>query len=197
MKSNQLSYAILSSGNSKIFRAISIPLASNIETMADDAGLKHRPLPDNGVFTINSNPRAICTEGAAAVGILLFVGSWFASKILDEIYEIKLKPIIRKVIQKADEIELFSSKKHTFSFIVGIHYEDQGKLVIVALKTNKKNDLLENLEFINNFHTIALRNIEQTSDELPIHLYIVEDGKANQEPIRLNNLQEMHDRICI
>jgi len=192
---SEIGYSILSSGNARFLRALPIPLASNLASIAEDSGLKYRQLPDDMVFAVDSRPKALGFEAAAAVGILLFVGSWFASKILDEIYDIKLKPIIRNVIQKADEIIIFGTRKRPLSFVVGINHQDIEKLVIVVLKTNEKGELLDKLEMIKNVHATARLNLEQAKYELPLLLYIIQDGRVNLEPIQLHNIQEAFERI--
>jgi hypothetical protein len=195
MNSTEIGYSVLSSGNARFLRALPIPLASNMEMIAEDAGLKYAPFPEDEVFAFDARPKAIGTETAAAVGILFFVGSWLVSKILDEIYDIKLKPIIRNLIQKADEIVIFGSKKRALSFVIGIYHQDKQKLVLVVLKSTDKEDFLSKIEMISNVHAAARQNVEQPKYEAPLHLYVIEDGEVNSEPIQLNNMQQAYEHI--
>lgn len=195
MNSSEIGYSVLSSGNAQFLRALPIPLAADMEVIADDSGLKYTPVPEDDVFVVDTRPKAIGAESAAAVGILLFVGSWLASKVLDEIYDIKLKPIIRNLIHKADEIVIFGSKKRGLSFLIGIYHQDKQKLVLVALKCREKEDLIGNLELIRNVHLAARQNVDQPKYGAPLHLYIIESGEVNVEPIQLNNMQQAYERI--
>lgn len=195
MNSTGIGYAVLSSGNARFLRALPIPLASDMELIAKDAGLRYMPVPDDDIFAIDARPKAIGVETAATVGILLFVGSWLASRILDEIYDIKLKPIIRNLIQKADEIVIFGSKKRALSFVIGIYHEDKQKLVLVALKSAEKEGFLSKLEMIKNVHAVARQNVKQRKYDAPLHLYVIEDGAVNVEPIQLNNMRQAYEHI--
>jgi len=195
VNSSTIGYSIVSVGNSRFFRALAIPFASDMELLAKGTELSYEPVPDDEVFAVDTRQKAIGTETAVAVGIVLFVGSWFAKKILDEIYDIKLKPIIRNVIQKADEIVISGARKRGLSFVVGIHHQDKQTLVLVVLKTKEKNELLGNLETIRNVHAAARQNVEQSKYDAPLHLYVIEDGKVNVEPIQLRSMQEAYERI--
>ena len=195
MNSSEIGYSVLSSGNAQFLRALPIPLAEDLEVIAQDSGLKYTPIPEDKVFVVDARSKAIGAESAAAVGILLFVGSWLASKVLDEIYDIKLKPIIRNLIHKADEIVIFGSKKRALSFLIAIYHQDKQKLVLVALKCREKEDLVGNLELIRNVHMAARQNVDQPKYRAPLHLYIIESGEVNVEPIQLNNMQQAYERI--
>ena len=195
MNSEGIGYSVLSLGNAGFLRALPIPLASDIEQIAEDAGLEYGPVPENELFAVDARPKAIGTETAAAVGVLLFVVSWLASKILDEIYDIKLKPIIRNLIQRADDIVIFGSKKRALSFVIGVYHKDREKLVLVALKGTEKVDILGKLDMIKNVHMVARQNMEKPEYEASLHLYIIEGGEVNVEPIQLSNLQQAYERI--
>lgn len=188
-------YTVLASGNAQFLRALPVPLASEMELIAKDSGLSYGPVPEDDVFVLDTRPKAIGAETAAAVGILLFVGSWLASKILDEIYDIKLKPIIRNLIHKADEIVIFGSKKRALSFVIGIYHQDKQKLVLVALKGVEKESFINKFEMIKHVHVVARQNLEQHKYEAPLHLYVIEDGGVNVEPIQLNNMRQAYERI--
>jgi len=195
MNSEGIGYTVLSLGNAGFLRALPIPLASDIEQVAEDAGLEYGPVPETEVFAVDARPKAIGAEAAAAAGILLFGGSWLASKILDEIYDIKLKPIIRNLIEKADEIVIFGSKKHALSFVIGVYHKDRNILILVALKGTEKADILSKLEMIKSVHMVARQNMEKPEYRASLHLYIIEGGEVNIEPIQLSNLQQAYERI--
>ena len=195
MTSGAIGYTSLASGNALFLRALPIPLASDLEFAAREANLEYVPEPLGEVFGIDKRAKALGLESAVAVGLILFVSSWLAKKILDEVYDIKLKPIIRRAIQRADDIVIFGDKKHSLIFLVGIYHQDKETLVLVALKAKDKAELLKDLEMINNVHAAARQMVEKSECLAPLHLYVVENGKVNVEPIHLTNMQEAYERI--
>ena len=195
MNSDSVGYTSVCAGDASFIRALPIPLASDLEVVAKEAEIKHEDLPTSDVFAVDKRPKNLGFESAVAAGIVLFVGSWFAKKLLDEIYELKLKPAIRRVIQKADEITVFRAKKRFLVFLVGVYYRDKEKLVLVALKTKDKAVLVRDLERIRDVHTSAYRKLTRPEYNRPLHLYVVENGQVNLEPIQLNNMQEAYESI--
>lgn len=196
MNSDSVGYTSVCAGDASFLRALPIPLASDLEVVAKEAEIKHENLPTIDVFAVDKRPKNLGLESAVAAGIILFVGSWFAKKLLDEIYDLKLKPVIRRVIQKSDEITIFGKKKRSFVFLVGVYYRDEEKLVLVALKAKDKAVLVNDLERIRDVHTSAYRKLTMPEYDRPLHLYVLENGQANVEPIQLRNMQEAYETIA-
>jgi hypothetical protein len=188
-------YTGISSGNASFLRAFPIPLASDIELVAKETEIEYESIQTIDVFSVDKRPKAMGMESIAVAGIILFIGSWFAKKLLDEIYDLKLKPVIRRAIQRADEVIIFGAKKHSLIFLVGIYHRDKEKLVLVAVKTKDKTELLSGLEKIKDVHAIARQKVEMLKYHAPLHLYVIENGKVNIEPIQLDNMQEAYERI--
>jgi len=83
-----------------------------------------RDFPEKDIFAIDSRVRNSDIVTAGIFGVLLFLPGWFALKVLDDLYEVKIKPKIQDIIKKADEIEIFKSSKKYFVHSLSIYHEE-------------------------------------------------------------------------
>jgi hypothetical protein len=177
-----IGYTTIVGGDSDFIRAFGIPTAEELEKVAQRLNMQLRQLPDDGIFFVDTRPKNIGTLTTGLFGILLFSPVWFGKKVLDEIYDLKLKPIVREIIKKADGIEIFTSKKKYKTFILSVFYEEYRTLVIVAVKEKAIDDLASNLDKVAAVHVSALAILQERRSSEPVHLYIVSDGKVNMKP---------------
>ncbi len=192
---NTISFNTIVSGDSKFIRTFGIPLADELDKNAKVLNIQRVTLPTNKLFEIKTNPQNIESTTLGLFGILLTIPGWFAVKILNEIYDIKIKKIVRNIIEKADEIEIFSSKNKYKAFVSYAFIEEENILVIVAIKNKKLIDLASNIDSIPNIHASALSTLQNGSYSEIVHLYIVVDGKVNIKPYEHEDLESAHKQI--
>ena len=105
----KISYSVAANGNSDFLRTIAIPLTEELGRLKETLYIE---IPKKAAFEHDSTPKALDLTVAGFFGIVLFLPGWFAVKVLDEIYDIRIKPLIRKIIYKADSVEVFSKRKN-------------------------------------------------------------------------------------
>lgn len=190
-----IAFNIVVGGNSAFIRAFGIPLAEELEKVAEMLNMRLTAPPDQRMFVQDARPKNIEILSAGIFGVLLFIPAWFAKKVLDEVYDLKLKPIVRGIIKKADEIEIFASRKKYKTFILSVFYEEYGTLVIVAVKERTLDELASSLDKITAVHMGALATLQERRSPEPVHLYIVSDGKVNVKPYEHKILASAYDQI--
>ena len=80
-------------GNSKLIREFAIPFLDEFELVA-----KEYPVKGNNPFSPKEEPKpqAHISEIAGIIGVVAFVATWSATKLLNEVYDLKISPIVRK-----------------------------------------------------------------------------------------------------
>jgi hypothetical protein len=93
----EISDKIQFSGNSKFIREFAIPFLDEIKPIA-----KEYPVQGSNPFESNEEPKlqAHLSEIAGIIGIMAFVASWTATKLLDEVYDIKISPLVKDKLRK-------------------------------------------------------------------------------------------------
>lgn len=181
-----INYSVLTQGNSTFIRAFSVPLAEELEKLNS---IKASDFPNRDVFAVDSSINNIDTAVAGIFGVLLFLPSWFAIKILDDLYEIKIKPRIQSIIKRADSIEIFKSQNKFFVHSFSIYHEELDVIVIVAAKEKGLDELYGAIEQLNNFVQTALNNLKTSPQESQVQLYILTEGRINVVPFIHENIE--------
>jgi hypothetical protein len=120
-----IGFTTIVEGDSKFIMTFGAPIAEELAKLAEPLNMQLRPLPDHRMFVLDTRAKNIETITAGLFGVLLFLPAWFAKKLLDEIYDINLKPVVRKILKRADEIEIYSSKKKYKTFALSVYYEEK------------------------------------------------------------------------
>jgi hypothetical protein len=189
-------YTLFSGGDSQFLRSVSIPLAEVLgQDLANDESTRFTDdRPD--FLNTSSRPGADATILIGGiVGVFAFFSSWLASKILDDIYETKFQPAIRKVLGAADAKLKGANAKKAKMFLMGISYADKEVFILIGIVGDTFAEILGWEHMIETVHGIAVRWIDSNSSDQPIHLYIVDRGKVNIEPILFDNLISAHGYI--
>ena len=140
---------------------------------------------------MDTRPKADAgTVSGVVIGISLFVSAWAGKKVLDEFYEIKLRPKL---------VQLFSRilRKSDFPQGKGLEYqqlvtfEDLGLTVVIRLLLNKENEIEESPNLLLSIHKLAADWIDKNGKKAPIHCYVVENGKSNIKPLFYSSLGEI------
>ncbi len=187
-----INYSVLTQGNSTFLRAFSIPLAEELEKLDS---IKGSDFPEKDVFAVDSSIKNFDIATAGIVGVLLFLPGWFAMKVLDDLYEIKIKPKIQDIIRKADDIEIFKSSKQYFVHSLSIYHEELNVIVVVAAKEKGLDELHGSIEQLNNFTQVALNNLKNSPQENQVQLYILTEGKINLVPFIHENIESASRQI--
>jgi hypothetical protein len=100
MDMEKVAISVVGGGNSAFLRAFTIPLAEDLEKIE---GFGNKTIPAKGVMEVDSRPKACDLPTIGFFGVLLFIPGWFAKKVLEELYEIKIRPAVRRIIKEADK----------------------------------------------------------------------------------------------
>jgi hypothetical protein len=186
---DEVSYSVVSAGNSEFIRAFSIPLAEELERTE---GLRFRAFPNAGILERDTRSKANEALVQGIIGVLLVIPSWLAWKVADEIYEIKIRPKVRELIKKADSIDIFSSTSKHKVVTLEVLEEKANVLIILAAKEKSLEQLELASEKLNGLLPIAVRYIEEHASQNEVHLYFLHEGKANLEPLIHKNVELAH-----
>lgn len=121
--------SILILGQGHFIRSVAIPLSEAMEELAsrfDDADED-----DHFEISARSTPQAFLTElgGVAAVGV--FLGTWAAKTVLDEIYKVAIRPRVKKVIE--DFVKKSQSGKYYSTAISAKSRSDKNTILVVSI----------------------------------------------------------------
>ncbi len=188
----KISYSVVAGGNSNFLRAFAIPLADELGKLKETQYIE---VPKNNIFEHDSNPKAFDLATAGFFGIVLLLPGWFAVKVIDEFYDIKIKPLVRKIIYKADSIEIFSKRKNKKVFTLSVFHEECDVLVIVAIKEENLESMDAGLARFSSIHAAANNIIQSGSHKSEVHLYVLSGGKVNAQPYIHNNIESAHNQI--
>jgi len=190
-----IAFNIVVSGDSAFIRSFGVPLAEWLEKNAKALNMQLTELPNQELFYLDTHPKNIELSTVGIFGVLLFIPTWFAKKVLDEVYDLKIKPIVKGILKKADGVEIFSSKKKYKTFVFSMFYEEHNALIVVAIKEKSLDALASSLEIIPSVHVSALATLQEGNHKEPIHLYIVGKGKVNIRPYEHKVLASAFEQI--
>ncbi|MCL4758156.1 MAG: hypothetical protein KJZ96_07385 [Rhodocyclaceae bacterium] len=190
---NSVTYTYFLSGQSPYMRVAIDAIGSELDPVLVDTDWHEssEPMKSNKALHLDSRPTM--DAGIASgliVGLSLFVGGWAGNKLLDEIYEEKLRgPLLRllsKIFQKA---MLPSCKRIEYQHVVTLN--DIGLTVLVRLLLSNEKEIPESLDRLAYVHKLASDWIEKNGKCAPIHCYVIADGRCNVEPNLYNSLAEI------
>ncbi|MFH1817588.1 MAG: hypothetical protein ABIK08_15500 [Pseudomonadota bacterium] len=190
---NGFDYTFVSAGDSFSLRNAVIPFVEALEQELDsasaEAGIEH--FSAGSVLETKRGPTA---DGGflttIAVGVIAFVGGWAGNKFLDEIYEAKLKPIIKDRLGKLDLGLAQSAKPSPKHLQVGIWYEDRKVLVLVVIEAEEYQQMIDSVDLVTNAHNSAVSWIEVNGVIAPVHVHLVKDGNMNVEPMTFDSIEQ-------
>lgn len=90
----EISENILCGGNADFIRKVGIPVNEAVSVIA-----KEYPVSEERAIELDTRPQGHLSELAGIIGICSFVGSWFATKALDEVYAHKISPLIKRLLR--------------------------------------------------------------------------------------------------
>lgn len=154
------------------------------------------PMKSNKTLYLNTRPTADAgIVSGMAIGLCLFVGGWAGNKLLDEIYEEKLREPLSRMLGKAfKKAKLPPNKRLEYQHVVT--FKDIDVTILVRLLLNHENDIPESLGQMTHVHKLASEWVENKGKGAPIHCYVISDGKCNLEPLFYNSLEEVKHEEC-
>lgn len=190
---NKIEYTFLSSGDAFSLRNSLIPFVCDVE---QDLPVKNLDELDEvysigDIFKIKSGPTADAGFlTTIAVGVVVFVGGWAGKKLLDEVYEEKLRPRIKSWLEKLDGGLASNSKESPKQLQIGIWYEDRKVLVLVVIEADSYKDMIDSEPLVSAAHENAINWIEKNGVLSPIHVHIIRGSDVNIEPMTFGSIEE-------
>jgi hypothetical protein len=172
------SYTILTVGNSRFIRGVSVPLSEALEAefpgrQVDLGEEEVRPPLPKGV-PVNALPTAF----EAIVGVLVFLGAWGAKRFLDDVYELTIRPHVRRIL-RTDHDATPSTAEAPRAFMLAIGHISQQRMVIVVAIAKSPTEFAQSEELIAQVHREACQLLEKGSRTEPVVLYAITAGDCS------------------
>lgn len=188
-----ITYTYFVGGQNPYMRAAIDAIGSELDPVLANTDWKEssEAMKTNKALYLNTRPTMDAgIVSGVAIGLCLFVGGWAGNKLLDEIYENKLREPLSRLLGAAfRKTNLPPNKRLEYQHVVT--FEDIGLTILVRLLLNHENEVPESLNQMTHVHKLASDWIEKKGKGAPIHCYVVSDGKCNVEPLFYNSLEEV------
>jgi len=173
-----VSESLISFGPSHFLRGVVIPLAEDVERIAKD----HPVEGDDAEWSpgLSGNPQAGFTLLSGVVCVVAFIGSWAAKKALDELYTHKIGPLLRNALSAYFHSHA-TGKKYAVSLLVK-NSSARTSIVIAAIGSSIE-EIERSESLISSVLASALQRASQSGGASQVHLYTVEDGRSNIDPL--------------
>ena len=162
-------------------RDFGIDLAGVLEDLFGEEARSLEDIPEPSLLGPKPGPRSDFAM-ALQVGFIMLLPSWAAKKFLDEVYEAKLQPRVRRWLLAADDRARGKARERDKTFTVSAWYEDLGVIVIVALQASSFSQIAMESERILALHRFGLEWANNHRDAAPVQMYLVSSGKVDVEP---------------
>ena len=128
---------------------------------------------------------AVETAGA----VVIFIGTCFAKKIFDEVYERTLKRPIGTYLDSIFKTgKLAKDAKIEHREI--IHFEDIDLTVVIRAFVDEQTTLTIEQQILRT-HQVVHEYIERNGRKAPIHCYEIRDGALGLDPLLFQSLQDL------
>ena len=193
---SELKYTVVTSGDKDWILDVAVPLAEGLETAAQDTGnlVLERKLPE--LLNCDSQPKASATLLiGGVVGIILFVTTRIGIKIIDDIYELKIQPIVRKSLSPVDAKLKGGNFKKKKALMLGIYYEDLDILVLVAIVGDSFKEIIELKAVAKHAHSSTLEWMRDSGLKNKVLLRTVQPNGGDEAVLIFDNMQSAQDHI--
>jgi len=169
----EVSERYITFGQNIFVKEVAIPVGEVIEEIA-----KEYPCTDDIDLKIAFRPTAFLTGLDALIAISIFLGGWAGTKFLDEIYDAKLGPAVKKYLHSYIE-KRGSDKKYSLAILArkrGVN----GSALICCIGSS-----IEEIESSKKHIPVTLGIAEDMLDssiDSSVYLYVIEAGRVNIEP---------------
>jgi hypothetical protein len=175
---------VSAAGNAEFYGDIVVPFAEEIGQVLPfhDGDI---PQPMLGP----KEPRIVNAYGlAVALGVTVYVMSHMGKKVLDDVYEMIVKPRLKPILEKIDA-KLKRGGKQSFNFTVW--YEEFGAAISITVVAESSTNLIKQLELIPEVHRGGITWITTHGIKKPIHHYRIENGQVNPVPTLADSIGEV------
>jgi hypothetical protein len=184
------SYTTFSSGDSSFIREAVMPLAKELDGHFQSEGipLHRKVLP--GPLKMARHPTNEPFVVVGIVGLLLFVGSRFTGKILDDIYAVKIQPLVYKALGRTDKKLTGANHRKKKALQFGVWHTKHRVLILFAIVGDSFDEILKQQNHLRPLHANGIAWIVENGVQKPIHVYRIEKGQGNVSPILFDSLME-------
>jgi hypothetical protein len=190
MDTDRITFGTIFGGNLEVLRVLGRPLAEKLEAALPPDGIELHTDELPGPLQWHPNPQMGVDAIAATIGVLAFLSSWAAKKVLDEIYVTKIRPKIEEVFNSTSARSLPNKPGKKWLFQLGVWYEEERVLILLTLVGDNLKQVLAQEYLLPSLHSQAVNWLIQNGTDSPIHLYLAEDGKANLAPLKFTHISE-------
>lgn len=177
-------------GSSELLRAAADAQDEVMAPFFSDESWKFAPnyFKEIPALSLDQRPKAL--GGLEIVGLVIgFIGSCFAKKIFDEIYDKTLKrPIANQLDHIFNKINLPVGKAIEYRDV--IYLEDIDLIVVIRVLADKEVNQALQLQLMQ-AHRVAHSYIELHGRKAPIHCHEITNGLISAEPELYNSLEEI------
>lgn len=189
MNDKKIGYNFIMGGRVHFKKSVIDVAEKEIETLFDseewyyaDAEFKNNSVLEQ------DGPTAFIGAPELVYGVIVFVGAWTGTKVLDELYDHKIKPGIVSMYEKAKD-KAASGKDFSFEYQSLVWYEEHKVLIMVSIEVGSELELKKNLDLIKQAHSNALKWLKINGKHAPIHKYIIKNKIIDTEPSFYRNLK--------
>lgn len=193
MKESAWSFTVLGVGQANHLRNCCAPFAAALSSeLANHEGIPARHLENDSPlgFARRAQPRAALSGMEAMVGVLLFVLGWGAKRVLDDVYEVKVRPHIRKLLG-----ENVTPSVRPAIVVVAIWHERLQKGAIIAFGGDSLDGRSASEAKVSSIHLKAERLLELDQSGKPLVLFGVHNGLLVQGPLFFESLPQVYQHL--
>lgn len=190
------SYSVVASGGATFMREVCAPLSEQLEAdfpgqVAMLRGTADRTTPP-GLET-PQGPKALPGAVDAMVGVMVFLGVWGIKRLLDDVYELKIRPRVRKLLGEADKTAQLSSGRSR-AFLFAVSYGSAERTVVAIALGETLAEVAANEHFVPEVHLHAYELLERGDQQgRPVLAYLISDGRFSSEPLLFENIVQVHE----
>lgn len=168
----EVSERYLTFGRSVFLREVAIPIGKEVEEIA-----KEYPCVDDESLEVSHRYAAFLSGLDALVGISVFLGGWAATKLLDEVYDARLRPKIKECFWPYVE-KNGPDKKYSLAILAR---KRGGGAVLICCIGSSVEEIESSERHIPAALTLAQELLNSSTDN-SVYLYVIEGGRINLEP---------------
>jgi hypothetical protein len=183
-----LQFTTIASGNSSLIELLAIPIAGELEKTLPKDGFVDFSKERGEELNFNALPTANYALVHATVGVLLFIAGSFASNIIADIYKAKVKPIVDRILDSADD--KFNQNNLPKAYEAGFWYGEEKVIIYIAIIEKTFGEIVKYHFMIPEIHQNAIKWIQKNNRGKFVHLYKVENGSVNLVPLLFDSLAE-------
>jgi hypothetical protein len=172
------SYTVLTVGSARFIRSVSAPVCEALEAEfpgrhVDPSEQEVRPPLPSGVHVT-----ALPTALEAIVGVLIFLGAWGAKRFLDDVYELTIRPHVRRLLGAEDDAAT-SIADAPRAFMFAIWHTSLQRTVAVVAVGKSPAELAQSEQLIAQVHREACDLLEREIPSKPVVLYVISGGERS------------------